>query len=54
MGWIWWRAGNNLLAPVVAHALYDFLALYYLLRIRRTQRTLPHNTKSAAGDISEQ
>jgi membrane protease YdiL (CAAX protease family) len=27
-----WLATDNLLAPIVAHALYDFVALVYLLR----------------------
>lgn len=29
-----WMATENLLVPIVAHALYDFLALVYLVRIR--------------------
>ena len=32
-----WLAGGNLLTPIVAHALYDFVALVYLLRLRRAQ-----------------
>jgi membrane protease YdiL (CAAX protease family) len=31
LGWLWMASGN-LLAPVVAHALYDFVALLYLVR----------------------
>ncbi len=31
LGWVWIAAGN-LLAPIVAHALYDFAALAYLTR----------------------
>jgi membrane protease YdiL (CAAX protease family) len=31
LGWVWMASGN-LLAPVVAHALYDFVALLYLVR----------------------
>lgn len=31
LGWLYWYTGN-LLAPVVTHALYDFLVLLYLLR----------------------
>jgi membrane protease YdiL (CAAX protease family) len=31
LGWVWIAAGN-LLAPIVAHALYDFAALIYLTR----------------------
>lgn len=30
-----WIATGNLLAPIVAHAAYDLVALIYLLRIRR-------------------
>lgn len=28
---------GDLAAPIIAHALYDFLALFYLVRIRRVQ-----------------
>jgi membrane protease YdiL (CAAX protease family) len=28
----WWLATGNLLVPIVAHALYDFVALAYLVR----------------------
>jgi membrane protease YdiL (CAAX protease family) len=31
LGWLWHESGN-LLAPVITHALYDFLVLLYLLR----------------------
>ncbi len=31
LGWVW-IATDNLLAPIVAHALYDFAALIYLTR----------------------
>jgi uncharacterized protein len=31
LGWLW-HVTDNLLAPVVAHALYDFVVLLYLLR----------------------
>ena len=31
LGWVWLASGN-LLAPVVAHALYDFVALVVLVR----------------------
>lgn len=34
LGGLWLLAGN-LLAPMLAHALYDFFALVYLLRLRR-------------------
>jgi membrane protease YdiL (CAAX protease family) len=30
-----WLLADNLLAPMITHALYDFLALIYLLRLRR-------------------
>jgi membrane protease YdiL (CAAX protease family) len=30
-----WIASGNLLAPILAHALYDFLALVYLTRVRK-------------------
>lgn len=29
-----WLATENLLVPIVAHAVYDFLALVYLVRVR--------------------
>jgi membrane protease YdiL (CAAX protease family) len=31
LGWLYFLTGN-LLAPIVAHALYDFVALVYLTR----------------------
>jgi membrane protease YdiL (CAAX protease family) len=34
LGWVW-IATENLLAPIVAHALYDFAALVYLTRSAR-------------------
>lgn len=33
LGWLWIHSGN-LLVPITAHALYDFLALVYLVKIR--------------------
>jgi membrane protease YdiL (CAAX protease family) len=30
LGWLW-QATGNILAPIVVHGLYDFVALYYLL-----------------------
>ncbi len=36
LGWLFLWTGN-LLAPLVTHALYDFLALVYLLRWRRDE-----------------
>lgn len=37
LGWLAWYYGE-LVAPIVAHALYDFLALVYLFRIDRHGR----------------
>jgi len=34
LGWLWIASGN-LLVPVMAHAVYDFLALVYLVKFRR-------------------
>lgn len=34
LGWLWLACGN-LLAPIITHGLYDFLALTYLVRRRR-------------------
>jgi uncharacterized protein len=34
LGWLWLACGN-LLAPIVAHGLYDFLALLYMVRGKR-------------------
>lgn len=31
-------ATGNLLAPIVTHALYDFVALFYFLRVHRTHQ----------------
>lgn len=36
LGWLE-RATGNLLTPIIAHAVYDFLALVYLIRIRHHQ-----------------
>ncbi len=33
LGWLWLDSGN-LLVPIVAHTIYDFLALVYLVKIR--------------------
>jgi membrane protease YdiL (CAAX protease family) len=33
LGWLWIATGN-LLVPIAAHAVYDFLALAYLVKIR--------------------
>ncbi len=34
LGWLWFSSGN-LLLPITAHALYDFMVLAYLLKLRR-------------------
>ncbi len=34
LGWLWLATGN-LTLPITAHALYDFLALVYLVRVRK-------------------
>ena len=36
LGWLWMVTGN-LTVPIVAHAVYDFLALMYILRRRGAQ-----------------
>ncbi len=36
-----WQAGDNLLAPVITHGLYDFVALVYFLRVAPPARTEP-------------
>lgn len=33
LGWLWIQTGN-ILVPITAHAMYDFLALVYLAKIR--------------------
>jgi membrane protease YdiL (CAAX protease family) len=33
LGWLW-IAGGNLLLPITTHAVYDFVAIVYLVRIR--------------------
>ena len=33
LGWLWLAVGN-LLVPIVVHALYDFVALMYLVKVR--------------------
>jgi len=33
LGWLWLATGN-LLVPVTAHALYDFVALVYFIKVR--------------------
>jgi uncharacterized protein len=36
-----WLITGNLLAPITCHALYDFLALVYLVRIRKSVTVSP-------------
>ena len=36
-----WLITDNLLVPITAHALYDFLALVYLVKIRRVAAVSP-------------
>jgi membrane protease YdiL (CAAX protease family) len=40
LGWLWYFCTDNLLAPVIAHTLYDFLALLFLLRGPETPEPL--------------
>lgn len=35
LGWLWMATGN-LAVPITTHAVYDFLALAYLVRLRRS------------------
>ena len=44
LGWLWLATGN-LLVPISAHAVYDFLALVYLVNIR--------GRKAGVGDRQE-
>ncbi len=37
-GCVWRYCDDNLVVPIAAHALYDFIALVYLLKIRKTNR----------------
>jgi len=43
LGWLWIATGN-LLVPVTAHAVYDFVALVYLVKVRdrKPRRPDPH------------
>jgi len=38
LGWLWLACGN-LLAPVVTHGVYDFVALVYLVKVRAGARS---------------
>jgi uncharacterized protein len=39
LGWLWLASGN-LLVPVTAHAAYDFLALVYLIKLRKPRQSV--------------
>ncbi len=34
MGWLWMRT-DNLLVPITVHAVYDFVALVYMVKLRK-------------------
>ncbi|MGO9114579.1 MAG: lysostaphin resistance A-like protein [Thermoguttaceae bacterium] len=40
LGWLWMATGN-LAVPIVAHSVYDFLALLYILREHRVRPACP-------------
>ncbi len=40
LGWLWIATGN-LLVPITTHAVYDFLALLYLIGVRESHRPGP-------------
>jgi hypothetical protein len=48
LGWLF-LATDHLVAPIVAHALYDFVALVYLVRTRSSR---PHAVQSDDGERS--
>ena len=41
-----WLATGNMLVPVAAHAIYDFIALLYFLRMRKSPNEEPQNIGS--------
>ncbi len=45
LGWLWLATGN-LIVPIVAHAVYDFLALAYLVRVRAARQCPPSGSAS--------
>jgi membrane protease YdiL (CAAX protease family) len=47
LGWLWMATGN-LAVPIVAHAVYDFLALAYILRWRKERTTTEYANESKA------
>ena len=42
LGWLWIDT-ENLLVPITAHGVYDFLALAYMVKIRGQRREASHN-----------
>ncbi len=40
-----WLATGNLLVPITSHALYDFLALAYWLKMRQNTTESPHTSE---------
>ncbi len=48
LGWLWLATGN-LLVPIVAHGLYDFLALVYLTRLRDARACPPQGNTPGDG-----
>jgi membrane protease YdiL (CAAX protease family) len=48
LGWVW-LADGNLLVVIIAHALYDFCVLVYLLRGPLTPAPLPHRGGEGQG-----
>ena len=47
LGWLW-TASGNLLVPIVAHALYDFVALSALVRAERRKQESTDTSVDAA------
>lgn len=41
-----WQAADNLLAPIVTHAVYDFFALLYFMKWQRPREQEPTNEKA--------
>jgi len=40
-----WLVSGNLLAPILAHACYDFLALIWFLKVHKAGSATPHDPK---------
>ncbi len=47
LGWLWMATGN-LAVPIVAHAVYDFLGLAYILRWRKEKTTTEYANETKA------